>query len=55
MQKVLPNNNCIVRRLNKNKTLFLLRIKLKKFVPNAPLEDKYKEQKLQPDEEVIVP
>ena len=55
VQKVLSNNNYIVRRLNTNKTQILHRIRLKKFVPNAPLEDKYKEEKLQPDESIIIP
>ena len=55
VQKTLPNNNYIVRRLNTNKTQILHRIRLKKFVPNAPLEDEYKEEKLQPDEEIIIP
>ena len=55
VQKALPNNNYIVRRLNTNKTQILHRIRLKKFVPNAPLEDNYKEEKLQPDEEIIIP
>ena len=34
VQKVLPNENHIVRRLNTNKTQFLHRIRLKKFIPN---------------------
>ena len=55
VQKVLPNNNYIVRRLNTNKTQILQRIRLKKVIPNAPLEDKYKEEKLQPDESIIIP
>ena len=55
VQKALPNNNYIVRRLNTNKTQILHRIRLKKFVPNAPLEDKPKEEKLQPDEEIVIP
>ena len=55
VQKVLPNNSYIVRRLNTNKTQILHRIRLKKFVPNVPLEDKYKEKKLQPDESIIIP
>ena len=55
VRKVLPNNNYIVRRLNTNKTQILHRIRLKKFVPNTPLEDKYKEEKLQPDDEIILP
>ena len=55
IQKVLPNNSYIVRRLKTKKTQILHRIRLQKFVPNAPLEDKYKEEKLQPDESIIIP
>ena len=31
------------------------RIRLKKFVPNQPLEDNFREQRLQPDEEIVIP
>ena len=55
IEKVLPNDNYIVRRLNTNKTQILHRIRLKKFVPNTPLEDKYSKEKLQPDDEIIIP
>ena len=55
VQKVLPNNNYIVRRLNTTKTQILHRTRLKKFVPNAPWKDKYQEEKLQPDEEIAIP
>ena len=55
VQKVLPNENYIVRRLNTNKTQILHRIRLKRFVPNQPLEDNFREQRLQPDEEIIIP
>ena len=55
IQKVLSNDNYIVRRLNTNKTQILHRIRLKKFVPNAPLEDKYDGEKLQPDNEIVIP
>ena len=55
IQKVLSNDNYIVRRLNTNKTQILHRIRLKKFVPNAPLEDKYDGEKLQPDYEIVIP
>ena len=44
-----------MRRLNTNKTQILHRISLKKFVPNAPLEDKYDGEKLQPDNEIVIP
>ena len=55
VQKVLPNENYIVRRLNTNKTQILHRIRLKKFVPNQLLEDNFPEQRLQPDEEIVIP
>ena len=55
IEKVIPNDNYIVRRLNTNKTQILHRIRLKKFVPNTPLEDKYAKEKLQPDDEIIIP
>ena len=55
IEKVLPNDNYIVRRLNTNKTQILHRIRLKKFVPNTPSEDKYAKEKLQPDDEIIIP
>ena len=55
VQKVLPNENYIVRRINTNKTQILHRIRLKRFVPNQPLEDNFREQQLQPDEEIIIP
>ena len=55
VQKVLPNDNYIVRRINTNKTQILHRIRLKTFVPNQPLEDNFQEQRLQPDEEIVIP
>ena len=55
VQKVLPNENYIVRRINTNKTQILHRIRLKKFVPNQQLEDNFQEQRLQPDEEIVIP
>ena len=55
VQKVLPNENYIVRRINTNKTQSLHRIRLKKFVPNQPLEYNFREQQLQPDEEIVIP
>ena len=53
--KSLAKQQLHLRRLNTNKTQILHHIRLKKFVPNTPLEDKYKEEKLQPDEELIIP
>ena len=45
VQKVLPNENYIVRRFNTNKTKILHRIRLNQFVPNQPLEDNFREQR----------
>ena len=39
VEKVLPNNNYIVRRLGTNKTQLLHRIRLRKFTTQAPLAD----------------
>ena len=55
VQKILPNENYIVRRIDTNKTQILHRIRLKKFVPNQLLEDNFREQQLQPDEEIVIP
>ena len=55
IENVLPNDSYIVRRLNTNKTQVLHRIRLKKFVPNTPLVDRYSKDKLQPEEEIVVP
>ena len=55
IQKVLSNDNYIVRRVHTNKTQILHRIRLKKFVPNTPLQDIYPGEKLQPDEEIVIP
>ena len=41
VEKVLPNNNYIVRRLGTNKTQLLHRIRLRKFTPQAPLADTF--------------
>ena len=55
VQKVLPNENYIVLRLNTNKTQILHRIRPKKFVPNQPLEDNFREERLQQDEKIVIP
>ena len=41
IEKVLPNENYIVRRLNTKKAQILLRIRLQKIVPNTLVEDSY--------------
>ena len=55
IQKVLPNENYIVRRINTKKSQILHRIRFKKFAPKQPLEDNFREQRLQPDDEIVFP
>ena len=55
MEKVLPNENYIVRKLNSNKTQILHRIRLRKYEPNTVLQDIRPEGNLQPDDEIIYP
>ena len=50
VEKVLPNENYIVRELNSNKTQTLHRIRLRKFELNTVLEDIRPEGNLQPDD-----
>ena len=55
VQRVLPNGkNYIVRLLNTNKTQILHRIRLKRFVPNQPLGDNCREERLEHDEEIVI-
>ena len=55
LEKVLPNNNYIVRRLGTNKTKLLHRIPLRKFTPSAPLADNFvRETDWQKDDNIIV-
>ena len=55
IQKVLPIENYIVRRLNTKKPQILHRILLKKFVPNQPHEDNFREERLLQNEEIVIP
>ena len=55
IEKVLPNGNYIVRKLNSNKTQILHRIRLRKYIPNTPLQDNRPEGNLQADDEIILP
>ena len=41
VEKVLPNNNYILRKLKTNKTQILHRIRLRKYNPEKPSEDNY--------------
>ena len=55
VEKVLPNNNYIVRKLNTNKTQILHRIRLRKNNPEKPPEDNYQEAQGQTDDNIVVP
>ena len=55
VEKVLLNENYIVRRLNSNKTQILHHIRLRKYEPNTVLQDIRSEGNLQPDDEIIIP
>ena len=55
VEKVLPNNNYIVRKLSTNKTQNLHRIRLSKFNPGKPSEDNYQETQWQVDDNIVVP
>ena len=55
VEKVLPNENYIVRKLNSNKTQILHRIRLRKYEPNTVLQDIRPEGNLQPDDEIVIP
>ena len=55
VEKVLPNNNYIVRRLGTNKTHLLHQIRLRKFTPQSPLADIFvREKDLQKDNQMPI-
>ena len=55
VEKVLLNENYIVRKLNSNKTQILHRIRLRKYEPNTVLQDIRPEGNLQLDDEIVIP
>ena len=55
IEKVLPNENYIVRKLNSNKTQILHRIRLRKYTPNTDIRDVRPEGNLQTDDEITIP
>ena len=55
VEKVLPNENYIVRKPNSNKTQILHRIRLRKYEPNTDLQDIRPEGNLQQDDEIVIP
>ena len=55
VEKVLPNNNYIVRRSGTNKTQLLHRLRLQKLTPGEPLADSFnREIDWQTDEIITV-
>ena len=55
VEKVLPNKNYIVRKLNTNETQILHRIRLRKYNAEKPPEDNYQETQWQVDDNIVVP
>ena len=55
VEKLLPDNNYIVRKLETNKTQILHRIRLRNNNPETPPEDNYQEAQWQIDDNIIVP
>ena len=55
LEKILPNSNYIVRKLDTNKTQILHRIRLREYNPEKPPEDNYQEARWQIDDNIVVP
>ena len=55
VEKVLPNENFIVRKLTSNKTQTFYRIRFCKYEPNTPLSEVRPERNVQPDDEIVIP
>ena len=54
-EKILPNDNYIIRKLDSNKTQILHRIRLRKCEPNTDLQDVRPEGNVQPNDEIVIP
>ena len=55
IEKVLPNNDYLVRKTGTNKTQVFPRMRLRQFTPRQPLLDKrITPRKWQPDPEVVI-
>ena len=55
IEKVLPNNNYVVRKIGNNKTHILHRMRLRQFTPRQPIPDiPVTPREWQPDPEVII-
>ena len=55
IEKVIPNNNYVVRRINTNKPHILHRISSRECNCDRPLDDSSKNEKLQRDKEITNP
>ena len=53
MEKVLPNKNYIVRKLNNNKTQILHGFRLRTYNPGRPSEDNYQEAQWKVDDNIV--
>ena len=55
IEKVLPNNNYVVRKIGTNKTQILHGMRLRQFPPRQPIPDTpFTPREWQPDPEVII-
>ena len=55
VEKVLPNNNYVVRKIGSNKTQLLHRMRLRQFTPRQPIPDiPVTPREWQPDPEIII-
>ena len=55
VEKVLPNNNYVVRKIGTNKTQILHRMRLRQFTPQQPIPDiPVTPREWQPDPEIII-
>ena len=55
IEKVLPNNNYLVRKTGNNRTQILHRMRLRQFTPRQPIPDiPITPRELQPDPEVVI-
>ena len=55
VEKVLPNNEYFVRKLNTNKIQIFHRIRLRTYNPGKPPEDHYQETHWQIDDNIVIP
>ena len=55
VERVLPNDNYVARRINTNKIQTLHRIREPKYNSDQPFDDSYHIEKLQRDKKIVVP